>query len=83
MVEGESARQDGGMGRQGQWRGGNDMLENRSLLSQPVDVGSANLCVSIGFQMIRSQGVDRDENDVPGLGILGPKKYRTREKANK
>ena len=59
------------------------MLENRSLLRQPADMGSANLCVSIGFQMIRSQGVDRDEDDVSRLGILGPKKYPTREKANK
>ena len=59
------------------------MLENRSSLSQPADMGSANLCVSIGFQMIRSQGVDRDEDDVPRLGILGPQKYPTREKASK
>ena len=52
------------------------MFEHGSPLCQSVDLRSSDLCVSVGFQMICSQGVDGDEDYVPRLRVLGEKRNR-------
>ena len=62
--EGIHPGEQAGMGGEGQGHMGNRTVEADPLLGQRVDVRRGNLCASVRAEVIRSQGVDGDDEEI-------------------
>jgi hypothetical protein len=61
---GQSARHQGGVGRQREGHRGGHALEDQALVREGVDVRRFDLAESVGGKAIRAQRVEGDEDDV-------------------